>query len=360
MVKISAERLRKITYAVFTAAGCTDEEATLLSTYLVDANLRGHDSHGVSYISTYTERILEGSIIPGSQPEIVEEALATALVDGKKGVGQLNATKGMEIAIKKAKEYGVGVVSIFNCNHIGRMSDYASMALEHDMIGFITANVGGSSVAPHGGTKGVFGTNPLCYALPAGEEDPIIVDFATSVFAGGKVSVAIAKGEQMPEGVLLDHQGYPTTDPLSYWAPRAADGTRGPRGPLLPFGGIVGYKGYGLCLVADILGGALSGSGSASQARSNGVFMMVVDISKFRPIEEFKADVDRVIQECKAVPARPGYIGLNGETTVLIPGEPERIAEEKNKREGIEIPDRVWQRILETAKKVEVEIENIR
>ena len=355
MVTITEERFRKVAYTIYTAAGCTDEEATLMSTHLVDANLKGHNSHGAGvYIPSYTRRILSGQIIPGSQPEIVKETSTTALVDGKKGVGQLNATKGMEIAIKKAKEHGVGIVSIFNCNHIGRLSDYASMALEHDMIGFITANVGGSSVAPHGGAKGVFGTNPLCYAIPAGEEDPIIVDFATSVFAGGKASVAIAKGEQMPEGVLLDHEGYPTTDPYSYWAPKGK-----PRGPLLPFGGIVGYKGYGLCLVADILGGALSGSGSASQARSNGVFMMAVDISQFRPIEEFKADVDRVIRECKAVPARPGYVGLNGETTVLVPGEPERIAEEKNKREGIKIPDPQWESILEIADKVGAEIENI-
>jgi uncharacterized oxidoreductase len=355
MVIVSADRLKKIAYTVYTAAGCTDEEATLMSTYLVDANLKGHPSHGAGvYIPSYTDRIIAGSIIPGSQPEIVNETSSTALVDGKKGVGQLNATKSMEIAIRKAKEHGVGIVSIFNCNHIGRMSDYAAMALKHDMIGFIIANVGGSSVAPHGGAKGVFGTNPMCYALPAGEEDPIIVDFATSVFAGGKASVAIAKGEQMPEGVLLDHQGYPTTDPFSYWAPKGK-----PRGPLLPFGGIVGYKGYGLCLVADILGGALSGSGCASKARSNGTFMMAVDISKFRPVEEFKADVDQVIRECKAIPPRPGYVGLNGETTVLVPGEPERIAEEKNKVIGLEIPDPQWERIHETAKKVGADISNI-
>ena len=111
---------------------------------------------------------------------------------------------------------------------------------------------------------------------------------------------------------------------------------------------------------ADILGGALSGSGCASEAGTNGVFMMAIDISKFRPIEKFKADVDKMIRECKAVPAGPGFIGLNGETTVLIPGEPERIAEEKNKKEGIKIPDPQWARILEIADKVGAEIENIR
>ncbi|MFC1803122.1 Ldh family oxidoreductase [Thermoproteota archaeon] len=352
MVIVSFEKLTKVCYNVFVAAGCTDEEAELLSKYLVEANLKGHDSHGAGvYIPSYTSRIMDGRIIPGMQPEVVKETPVIALIDGKKGVGQLNAKRAMEIAIKKAKEYGIGAASIYNCSHIGRMADYASMALEHDMIGFIVGNVGGSSVAPHGGAKGVFGTNPMCYAIPAGEEEPIILDFATSVFAGGKVSVAIAKGEEMPEGVLLDHKGFPTTNPFSYWAPRGA-----PRGPLLPFGGIVGYKGYGLCMVVDILGGALSGSGCVSEASSNGVFLMALDISKFRPIEEFKADVDKVVRECKAVPAAPGYVGLNGEAVVLVPGEPERLAEKVNLERGIVLPDAQWKKILETAEKLGVEI----
>jgi uncharacterized oxidoreductase len=257
----------------------------------------------------------------------------------------------MEIAIGKAKEHGIGAASIYNCNHIGRMADYACMALEHDMIGFVVGNVGGSSVVPHGGAKGVFGTNPMCYAIPAGEEEPLVVDFATSVFAGGKCSVAIAKGEQMPEGVLIDHEGRPTTDPYAYWAPPGE-----PRGNLLPFGGVVGYKGYGLCMVVDILGGALSGSGCVSGASSNGVFLMALDVSRFRPREEFKADVDKVIRECKAVPAAPGYVGLNGETTVLVPGEPERLAEKVNLERGIEIPEAQWKSILETAKELGVKI----
>jgi len=352
MVVVSANRLKRICRAIFKGAGCSDYEAERVSDLLVLANLRGHDSHGAGvYIPVYVSRIKSGRIKPGAKIEVVKETPVMCLLNCNSGLGQVNATRGMEIAIEKAKKNGVGVVSIYNCNHIGRMADYAAMALEHNMIGFIVGNVGGSSVAPHGGAKGVFGTNPLCFAIPAGDEEPIIVDFATSVFAGGKLSVAMARGEKIPEGILFDHEGRPTTDPAAYWVQ--------PRGPLLPFGGIVGYKGYGLCLVVDILGGALSSSGCTSLANTNGVFMMALDIARFRPIEEFKADVDRVIRECKATPAAPGYVGLHGEKEVLVPGEPERISEERNRRDGIYIDETTWNRVVETAKEVGVDVEKI-
>jgi uncharacterized oxidoreductase len=352
MVVVSAGRLKSICKAVFKAAGCSEYEAERVSELLVLANLRGHDSHGAGvYIPVYVSRINTGRIKPGAEIEIVKESPVTALINGNLGTGQVNATKSMEIAIEKAKAYGIGVVSIYNCNHIGRMADYAAMALEHDMIGFMVANVGGSSVAPHGGAKGVFGTNPICYAIPAGEEEPIIVDFATSFFAGGKLSVAMARGEDIPEGVLIDHEGHPTTDPSAYWVQ--------PRGSLLPFGGLVGYKGYGLCLVVDILGGALSGSGCSSEAFSNGVFMMAIDISRFRPIDEFKAEVDKVIRECKATPASPEYVGQHGERKVLIPGEPERIAEKRNREQGIFIDESTWEKVGRTAEEVGIDIEEI-
>lgn len=353
MVIVSSDRLQRIAFAVFKAAGCSEYEAQRVSELLVLGNLRGHDSHGAGvYIPVYTQRIKQGSIIPGAKAEIVTETPTMALVNGNKGLGQVNATRGMEIAIEKAKNSGIGVVSIYNCNHIGRMADYTEMALEHDMVGYITANVGGSSVAPHGGAKGVFGTNPLSYAIPAGEEEPIIVDFATSVFAGGKLSVAMARNESIHEGILIDHEGRPTTDPSNYWEK--------PRGSLLPFGGLVGYKGYGLCLVADILGGALSGSGCASKARSNGVFMMVIDIAKFRPVEDFKADVDQVIRECRNTPVSPDYVGLHGEREVLVPGDPERKTEERLRREGIYLSDSTWDRIVETTKELGVDLQNIK
>ncbi|MBQ04642.1 dehydrogenase [Candidatus Bathyarchaeota archaeon] len=352
MVRLSAERLNRISFASFKAAGCTDTEAERISELLVLANLRGHDSHGAGvYIPVYIQRIHSGMIVPGAVPEIVNETPAMALLNGNNGPGQTNATRGMKIAIEKAKNIGVGVVSIFNCNHIGRMSDYAEMAVEQDMVGYLTANVGGSSVAPYGGAKGVFGTNPLCYAIPGGEEETVIVDFATSFFAGGKLSVGMARGTQLPEGALIDHNGNPSTDPSVYWTK--------PKGYLLPFGGMVGYKGYGLCMIADLLGGALSGNGCASEAFTNGVLMMALDVSKFRSVDDFKADVDKVVRTCKNIPPQKGYVGLNGETEVLVPGDPERIAEEKHRKEGIYISDITWAKMVEASSGVGVDIDGI-
>lgn len=353
MVVIPSDRLMKISVATFKAVGCSEYESNRVSELLVLANLRGHDSHGVGiYIPGYIQRIKKGDIKPGAKVDIVKENPTMALLNGNNGLGQVIATRGMEIAIEKAKNFGIGAVSIFNCNHIGRLADYASMALEHDMIGFIVGNVGGKAVAPHGGRKGVFGTNPLCYAIPAGKEEPIIIDFATSVFAGGKIIKAIARNESVPEGVLIDHEGKPTTDPSKY--------LRDPRGAMLTFGSLVGYKGYGLCLMVDILGGALSGQGCASKARGNGVFIMAIDIAKFRPIEDFKTDVDRVILECKSTPVLPDYVGLHGEREVLVPGEPERRAEEKNRREGIYFPESTWNDIVKTTKEVGLDIQKIK
>jgi len=353
MVVISADRLMKISVAAFKAAGCSEYEANRVSELLVLANLRGHDSHGAGiYIPRYIQRIRKGDFKVGAKVDIVNENPVMALLNGNNGLGQVIATRGMEIAIEKAKNFGIGAVSIFNCNHIGRLADYASMALKNDMIGFIVGNVGGKAVTPHGGRKGVFGTNPLCYAIPAGKEKPIIIDFATSVFAGGKISMAIARNESLPNGVLIDSDGRPTTDPSKYFG--------NPRGAMLPFGDLVGYKGYGLCLMVDILGGALSGQGCGSQARGNGVFIMVIDIAKFRPIEEFKSDVDRVILECKNTPVLSDYVGLHGEREVLIPGELERRAEEKNRREGIYFPESLWTNIVKTTEEVGLDIRKIK
>lgn len=352
MVRLSHDRLKQICVAIFRGAGCSDYEAERVSELLVFANLRGHDSHGVGLLPGYINGIKRGSIKTGTEIEIVKETPNTVLINGNLGIGQVIATKAMEITIEKAEKHGVGIASVYNCNHIGRMTDYAAMALEHDMIGFVTVNVGPNvSVAPYGGAKGALGTNPLCYAIPTGEEESILLDMATSVCAAGKIRVANARGKEVPEGWLLDSQGHPTTDTTAYYGP--------PRGAILPFGGYVAYKGYGLCLVVDILSGALSGSGCGTNSHTNGVFMMAIKIADFRPVKEFKVDVDRVIQECKSTPIRPGFVGVHGEKEVLIPGDNSRRNEEKNRREGIFVEDKTWDLIMAAAKDFKVDIEKI-
>ena len=352
MVKISAEKLEKISVAIFKGAGCSDDEAERVSELLVLANLRGHDSHGVVRIPSYIGQILVGQMKPGAEIEVVKENNVMAVLNGNLGIGQIMATRGMEIAIEKAKKTGVGIVSIYNCNHIGRMADYAIMALKHDMIGFVTANVGPTTmVAPYGGAKGALGTNPLCYAIPTGNDEPIILDIATSVCAAGKVRVAHARGEQVPKGWLIDNKGHSTTDPSVIYD--------SPPGSILPFGGEVAYKGYGLCLIVDILSGALSSSGCGSKAHTNGVFLMALNISNFRPIREFENSVRKLVSECKSTPFAPGFVGIHGETEVLIPGDIERMKEEKNRKTGIFVEETTWNRILKAAKDVSVDLDKL-
>jgi len=363
MVTISVDRIKRISTALFKAAGCSDYEAKRVTDLLVLSNLQDHDSHGVVRVPLYIRGIREGRIKPGAKLEIVKETSTTALINGNFGIGQVIATRGMEIAIEKAKKNSVGVVSIYNCNHIARMYDYAAMALDHDMIGFVSVNVGNGLVTPYGGSKGFLGTNPLCFAIPSGEGKPVILDMATSIHAAGKIRVAYARGERVPEGWIIDSQGNPTTDPAVIYGPqikvKGIERESGERGSILPFGGEVGYKGYGLCLVADILSGAISGSGCGSQARGNGVFMMALNIESFQPVEAFKARVDGLSHECRSIPAAPGYVGPHGKSEVLVPGDPERIHEEKNRRTGIYIEDTTWNSIVKEAQEFNIDINKI-
>ncbi len=347
---ITAEKLKELSFRIFRAAGASDYEAEVVAEMLVKSNLAGHDSHGVIRIPQYVERIQNGEIRVNAEIRVVRETGTTALIDGNWGFGQVVATKGMEIAIRKAEENSVGIVCAFNCNHVGRLADYATMAIKHDMIGVVTVNDGGANphVAPWGGCTPILSTNPLCFAIPAGKENPIIVDFATSVVSAGKVKVKLNRGERTPEGWLIDANGNPTTDPKVLFYP--------PKGSLLPFGGIVGYKGYGLSIVVDVLSGALSEAGCSDphEARdSNGVFMMAIKISSFTSIDRFKEKVDKLIKDLKSSKLAPGF------SEVLIPGEPECKEETKRLKEGIFIEDKTWNQIMDVVRRLNVELSDI-
>jgi LDH2 family malate/lactate/ureidoglycolate dehydrogenase len=271
----------------------------------------------------------------------------------------------MEVAIRKAKESGVSVVSTFNCQHIGRMADYAEMALEHDMIGIVLANTGPLGTA-YGGMGPILGTNPISYAIPTKEEEPFILDFATTVAPVGKVMVKHARGEDLPSDWALDENGTPTTKTSDLFSP--PPNLFPLRGSLLPFGGSVAYKGFGLCLMVDILGGLISGAGTGTAraddygrfAGGNGCFMMAIDISRFQDVETFKGNVDKVFRNVKAMRKAPGeYMNMEpGE--ILVPGDPERRREAKNRKEGIYVEDSTWNRIADTAKNVGLDVEKIK
>jgi LDH2 family malate/lactate/ureidoglycolate dehydrogenase len=344
MPVFTANQIMRVGVAIFEAAGTPSDEAKQTADLLVKSNLCGHDSHGVIRIPGYIEGIIKGSCKPGSKIKILRDSGATALVDGGWGLGQVVATQTMNLAIEKADGYGIGAVSTFNCCHIGRIADYILMAPPHGMIG-ICAVISGAGVAPYGGIERMFNQSPIGIAIPAGDEAHFMLDISTSVCAGGKIMHALAKGDQLPEGYIIDKDGNPTTDPKDF-----VNG-----GAVLPFGGPVAYKGYGLAMAVDAIAGILSGRGSAfSRAnKGQGVFQMAIKIDLFRPIDEFKADMDKLVRAVKDSKKAPGF------DEILIPGELELRSEKEKIRTGIDVPQKTWDRILETAKKVNVNLNDI-
>jgi uncharacterized oxidoreductase len=346
MPVFSAEQLRNTASSIFRALGAPERDAELVSNLLVEANLTGFDSHGLIRLPIYARGIRMGAVRPGAEMKIVEETPTTAVVDGGWNFGQVVARYAMSLCIEKAGRGIVGLVLVRNCHHVGRLNTYAELALECDMIGIMSVN-SNSSVAPFGGKTKQLGTNPLCFAIPAGEEPPMVLDMATSVWAQGKVMVHLARGEELPEGVFMDADGNPTTDPSWY--------TKG--GLLRTLGGIAGYKGFGLSLLVEILCGALSGAGcsNSEEYRSrpfyggNGVFMMAIDVGRLTDIRAFKRRVDDLFRSVRSSPVAPGY------DEILIPGDPERRMRERRLREGIYIEEKTWGEIRALAEELNVE-----
>jgi uncharacterized oxidoreductase len=334
MPTVTAERLHRLAVALYEAAGVSTADARVVADHHVEANLAGHDSHGIHLLPTYLERIQKGHIVPGAPIEILDETPTTARVDGHWGFGQVVSTRAMELCIDKARRQKVAIVSVFRQSHVGRLGDYPLMAARAGLVGLMMCDSGQApkQVAPFGGREARLGTNPLSIAFPSDLEAPVLVDMATSAAAGNKVVVALARGEPIPLGWLLDREGRPTTDPSHYRT----------GGALLPLGGPQGYKGTGLSFTVETLAAILPGLGFGvdPQGRHNdGAFLLAFDPGAFRPLAEFKAEVAAFARYVKATPPAEGF------TEVLYPGEIEHRTAERRRRDGIPIEDDTWNRL---------------
>lgn len=335
MPVFKAEQLRKVGTEIFVAAGAPRGEAEWVSHLLVKSNLVGHDSHGVIRIVQYVKAMEEGYLKPGARVEVVRETPSSALLKGNWGFGQVVAKKAMEIAIDKAVKNTVGTVCAYDLYHIGRLADYTEMAAEKGLIGIAMAN-SVKSVAPYGGKERLLSTSPMSYAFPTGGETPFVLDIATSVCAEGKVRVALHKGEKLPYGCIIDKEGNPSNNPQDFY-----DG-----GALLPLGGdSVGYKGFGLGFVVEVLSGVLSGAGCGYEEgkKGNGIFFQAIDIQRFMPVNEFEKKISAFIQTVKSTKLRPKF------REILMPGEPEARTKRERLRDGIYLPDKTWEEIRNTA-----------
>jgi len=342
MPVFKAEELRKLSEEIFTAYGATAEEAKIVSDFLIKANLCGHDSHGLIRVIQYVEAIEKGILRPGAKVEVVRETPSSALLKGNWGFGQIVAKKAMELAIKKARENTVSIVCAFDLYHIGRLADYTLLAAENDMIGIAMAN-STPTVAPYGGKERLLSTAPLSYAFPTGKEKIFVLDIATSVCAEGKIRVALHKGEKLPEGFIIDKEGNPSRNPVDLYE----------GGSILPLGGdLVGYKGFGLGLVVEVMGGILSNAKCAYEAdkEGNGIFFEAINIEAFMSIDEFKSRIDALMRRIKSSKLRAGF------KEILLPGEPELRTEMKRRKEGIYVPEKTWKEIIKVADKKGVEV----
>jgi LDH2 family malate/lactate/ureidoglycolate dehydrogenase len=309
----------------------------------VNANLAGHDSHGIILIPTYVERIKVGHIVPGAPFKIVQESPTTTVIDGHWGFGFVVNERAMRLTIEKAKTANVAATTVFRQSHVGRLGAYPLMAAQVGMIGIATADSGRSpkAVAPFGGREARLGTNPISIAVPSDLPGPLCLDMATSAVAVGKLTLAQARGEKIPLGWIVDSEGKHTTDPARFR----------PGGALLPLGGTEGYKGSGLAVIVEILCGLLTGLGfgvEPSGRHNDGCFMAAFKVDAFRPLAEFKREVANFARYLKETPLSEGSTG------VFYPGEVEYLREQERRKSGVEIEDATWKKLRTLASELKL------
>jgi uncharacterized oxidoreductase len=354
-MRVKAQELEGLVAAIFEKAGCSKREAFRIGLYLVRANLAGHDSHGVVRVQRYIQMLRDKLILADQEVEVLVDTPALAVVDGKYGFGQTVAPQAVEIGINKCRESGLAAISLRHAGHIGRVADWAEMAAEQGLVSVHFANAAGSVlVAPFGSMERRFSTAPYCVGVPMHGQPPLLLDFATSTVAEGKVLVASQGGKPVPADSLVGPDGRTNNDPRmlygDYQAGERRDLRKG-KGALRAFGG---HKGSGLALMCEILGGALTGNGCTAPDKrfSNGLFSLYIDPTRLDPEGLFPAEVSRYVSYVKASKAAPP------ETETLVPGEPEQRARTERLDKGVPITRETWNILLETARSVGVE-ENI-
>ena len=345
MPTFSADRLKSTSRDIFVAAGARSEDARIVADALVNANLAGHDSHGVMRIPSYVRWMEKGDVNVKAEFRVVMEADAFAVIDGDWGFGQVMARKAMEVGIEKAAQSGVASISARRCSHIGRAGDYPIMAAEAGLasILFLNTHGAGSLVAPFGGIDRRLSANPIAIGIPRPGGDHIIVDISTCVVAEGKLRNFRTAGQPAPEGSIIDAEGRTTTDASEFYGP--------PEGAILP---IAGHKGFALGLASDILAGALSGAGCTRQGIKrvgNSFWATIIDIHRIRCRSDFDRDVGDLIDWIKSSRKADGV------SEILVAGEPELRTQAKREKDGIPVHGSTWAAIVETGKRYNLDLE---
>lgn len=339
--RVAPDAIRDQVLAILQAVNVPDEHAAITAEILTAASLRGVDTHGVGNVVGYVQAIEEGRYIIPQTVTTVSESATTALLDCGNGLGFVAAHRAMELSLTKARAHGVGMVSVRNGHHIGMVGYYPLMAVAQDMIGIAVTNAS-RSMRPAQGAHPRLGTNPIAFGAPADKERPFLLDMATTTVASGKLSLARRLGVPIPVGWAVDAEGEPLTEPP---AQRSEAWSQNPLGNTVEQGA---HKGYGLAVMVDILAGVLSGGGFGAQLAGgeNMTWTMAIDIAAFRPVAEFKAMMDAMIQELHATPPEPGV------DRVLVAGDPEFDTEIARREQGIPLHTTQYEAIVATARRV--------
>ncbi|HZH53590.1 MAG TPA: Ldh family oxidoreductase [Microvirga sp.] len=316
--------------------GLPQSDAAKVAELMMEADLTGADAHGIFRLPQYVQRIQAGGINPTPEIRVERTAPATALVHGDNGMGHLVMARAAEAAIEIARETGVAWVGAHHSNHAGPAALYATMPVEHGMIGIYSAVASANHMAIWGGVEALLGTNPLAVGVPAGEEPPVILDIATTMVSYGTIKNYALQGKSIPEGWMINKaDGKPLTDPK-----------RSSEGLLLPIGG---YKGSGLALILGLLAGTLNGAAfgrdvvdfnaDATTETNTGHFIVALDVSRFTPLDTFKAEVDRHLRELRASEKLPGF------DEIRIPGEQRVVRYESRLRDGVPLSPELLQKL---------------
>jgi LDH2 family malate/lactate/ureidoglycolate dehydrogenase len=326
-VRVDHAALASLVADIYASAGVPAEDAAFVADTLVQADLWGHQSHGVLRTGWYLARLQSGVMKARTAPTFAVDAGAVAVVDGNDGVGQAVTRFATGDVIRRAKQHGVAAVAVRNSNHFGTCMYYTRMAAQSGCVMMLTTN-GGPAIAPWGGRRKIIGTNPWSVSCPAGAHPPFMMDMANTGVARGKIYLARQRREKIPPGWALTADGEPTTDPQA-----AIDGI------ILP---MAGHKGYAIALVVDMLSGVLSGSSFLSAVNGPykadlksgaGHFLTAFNIEAFQPLATFNARMEAFIAEIKSVPL------AKGTDEIFYPGEMEARADLRQRAEGIELPE---------------------
>ena len=331
---------------IFVAAGLLPEDAAVVTDNLVQADLRGHSSHGISRVRVYCDRIRDGFVATSSKVRVLNETPATFHLDGGHGMGAVVARQAMRMCVEKAKGSGIALCSVRAGNHFGIASYYTIQAAAEDMIGYACSNAP-ATMSPWGGITPMLGTNPFSMSVPAERHHPIVMDSSSSVVARGKINLAEIENRSIPLGWAIDKEGHPTTD-----------ATEALQGSVLPFGE---HKGYGIAMMIDILSGVLSGASygrhlgplwNNSDTHQNlGFFLLAINIASFSNIGDFKRRIDQMIDEIKASKPAPNT------DEILVPGEIEFRNEQYNREHGIIVGPGVLRDLDELQRRFDLDLD---